>query len=72
MLGTIVDDTIYAIRDDHKWIIDAIGSELVFGKIEERSFRFCGREIVQEEDFSIKVTCKQTTLKIGETNSTTE
>ena len=66
VLGSIVDDTIYAIRPDHKWIIDAISTELVFGKIEERTFRFCGREIVQDEDYNVKITCKQTTLKIGE------
>ena len=28
------------------------------------SFRFCGREIIQEEDFSIKATCKDTTEKL--------
>ena len=65
-MGTIVDDTIYAIRPDHKWILDAIAAELVFGKIEERSFRFCGREIVQDEEFSVRVTGWQTTLKINE------
>ena len=51
VMGIIVDDTIYAIRPDHKLILDAIAAELVFGKIEERSFRFCGREIRQDEDF---------------------
>ena len=65
-MGTIVDHTIYAIRPDHKWILDAIAAELIFGKIEERSFRFCGREITHDEDYSIKMTCKQTTLNINE------
>ena len=65
-MGTRVDDAIYAIRPDHKWILDAIAAELIFGLIEERSFRFCGREITQDEDDSIKMTCKQTTLNFNE------
>ena len=71
MVGPIVYDTINAIRPDHKWILDAIAAQLVFGKIEESSSRFCGRVIVQEEDFSVKVTCRQTTLKIIDINIST-
>ena len=33
-------------------------------KVSTGSFRFCGREIVQEEDFTIKATCKDTTEKL--------
>ena len=65
-MGILVDDTIYAIRPDHKWILDAIAAELIFGKIEEISFRVCGREITQAEDYNIKMTCNQATLKINE------
>ena len=44
---------VHAIRRQHKWILDAVAAELVFGNIEERSFRVCGREIVPDEDFSV-------------------
>ena len=33
-------------------------------KVSNGNFRFCGREISQEGDFSIKATCKDTTEKL--------
>ena len=33
-------------------------------KISTGSFRFCGREISQAEDFTITATCKDTTEKL--------
>ncbi|MDA8584111.1 hypothetical protein N9L68_07740 [bacterium] len=68
VLGTIVDDAIYAIRPDHNWILDAIVAELIFGKLEERSFRSCGREITQDENCNINMTCNQTTPNTNDTN----
>ena len=65
-MGTIVDDAIYAIRPDHKWILDAIVANVVFGNIEDIPFRFCGREITHDEEFNVRVTCRQTTLTIND------
>jgi hypothetical protein len=33
------------------------------GKIEKKEFRYCRKEIKQDDDFNISVTCKDTTLK---------
>ena len=33
-------------------------------KVSTGSLRFCGREIIQEEDLTIKATCKDTTEKL--------
>ena len=35
-----------------------------FGKIEEKNFRYCGKEVVQADDFTITVSCKATAVKV--------
>eukprot|EP00972_Heterocapsa_arctica_P099295 14652398-Heterocapsa_arctica.AAC.1 len=44
---------------------EAIKKELILGTEEEKEFRFCGTEIKQDIDFSIKITCKMTSKKLG-------
>ena len=38
--------------------------EFQCGEPESGSFRYCGKEIVQDHDFNIKVTCTTTTMKL--------
>lgn len=65
LLATHVDDVIWANEPEAEGIMDSIKKELQFGKLQSHSFRFCGIEIEQSpDDFSIKVTCEQTTLKL--------
>ena len=70
VLGSVVDDLLVAIRPDHYWVLEKIETKLIFGKKEWKTFRLCGREIVQDSDFNVTITCKHTTLKIGEINIT--
>ena len=65
MLTSHVDDILWAADPAAESVIDAIKQELKFGTLDENAFRFCGVEIVQEEDFSIKVTCAQTSKKLS-------
>ena len=62
LLASHVDDIIWAADPEADEGIMAIQTELIFGKLEDSSFRFCGIEIEQAEDFTIKVTCAQTCL----------
>ena len=34
-------------------------------KMSARSFRFCGKEIEQDRDYNVTVTCRDTTEQIG-------
>ena len=45
-------------------IMADVMEELNFGKTEVNKFRFCGTEVEQREDFQIKVTCEETSLKL--------
>ena len=64
MLASHVDDIIWAADPSAEHVIEALKIELKFGALDEGSFRFCGVEIVQDDDFVIKVTCSQTTKKV--------
>ncbi len=57
MLVTHVDDMIWATRLGSEWIMDAIPKKFALKRVEENTFRFYGREIVQSHDCSISVTC---------------
>ena len=61
---THVDDLFYVLEYEVEWIMDEVRKVLNFGSEEVQQFRFCGREIVQDDSFSIRVTCRDTTLKI--------
>ena len=66
VMGTIVDDLIWAVEDTAAYIIDEIEKELTFGRKGELTFRFCGRGVTTNEEGAIRVTCRDTTMKIGE------
>ena len=64
MCGTHVDDFLYGVRceaiDIMQRVLDGFGVQ----DTEDTSFRYCGKELLQSEDFSIKVTCRDTTEKL--------
>ena len=66
VVATHVDDLIYAYSPKAETQMAAVKKELIFGTEEELEFRFCGTEIKQDpETFQIKVTCEQTSRKLG-------
>ena len=48
------------------WIMNDLIETFKCGKVETGSFRYCGKEIVQDEDFNIRchVTCSETTRNV--------
>ena len=44
--------------------MNEILKELILGTVEETNFKYCGVEIEQLEDFSIRVTCKAAIAKL--------
>ena len=64
LLCTHVDDLLWAAEPEAEPIIEQLLGEFSCGKIERREFRYCGKEIKQADDFSITVTCRETTLKV--------
>ena len=64
MVATHVDDIIWVDTPETEWIMKKLSETFQCGEPETRDFRYCGKEIVQKDDFSIDVTCKSTTLKL--------
>ena len=58
IMNTHVDDILWASEPAVDEIMNAILKELIPGTIEETNFKYCGVEIAQLEDFSIRITCK--------------
>ena len=44
ILGTHVDDVLWACKPEAQHIIDKLKSKFKFGKIETGEFRYCGKE----------------------------
>ena len=63
MLGTHVDDVLYACKPGFEYLLDPIFESYDVKKIEEGEFRFCGREIKQDAEYNITVTCRDTVEK---------
>ena len=64
LLGTHVDDMMWAAVKDVEHQVQKILDHFDCRKIEKGEFRFCGKEVKQFADFSIKVTCKDTSEKV--------
>lgn len=64
MLGTHVDDMLWAAMPGYDHYVDKLLEKFDVGKIEQKSFRFCGLEIEQDADYNIKVTARDNTAKI--------
>ena len=56
MLGSHVDDLIWACHPKYQYIIDDL-KHFQCGKVEQKKFRYCGKEVAQDDDFTIHVTC---------------
>ena len=63
MLGTHVDDLMYACKPGYEHLLQPIFDTFEVKTFEERSFRFCGREIEQDDSCNIFVTCRGTAEK---------
>ena len=64
MLGTHVDDILWANEPGIDHLVEALLKQFNVGKREEDSFRFCGNEISQDADFTIHKTCEATARKL--------
>ena len=58
MVGTHVDDILWASDPEFEFMVQKILDTFSIRKIEEDSFRFCGREIAQDKIGNITVTCR--------------
>ena len=54
MLGSHVDDLIWACHPKYQYIIDDL-KHFQCGKVEQKKFRYCGKEVAQDDDFTIHV-----------------
>ena len=65
LLVTHVDDLCWAVKPGYESNMKKILDTFSVRKVEEGEFRFCGKEIKQLENFTIVVTCKDTTETIN-------
>ena len=65
VLLTHVDDMCWAAKEGWEEPVQKILDTFDVRKVEERNFRFCGKEIVQRDNFDIEVSCKHATETIG-------
>jgi len=64
MVCTHVDDLPFAYTDEGKEAVDAILNRFSVGKIEEGSFRYCGRRFSQDDDHTIHVDVRDNTRNL--------
>ena len=64
LCATHVDDLLWAATPEGEGVIQRLISTFKCGEPEEMNFRYCGKEVNQDGDFNIKVTCKDTTNKL--------
>ena len=51
-----VDDLLYGCHEEAEPIVEEMLKEFTVGETAEEDFRFCGKEVVQSDDYSIDVT----------------
>ena len=68
MLITHVDDLCWATKPGYEHAIQKILDAFVVKKVEETKFRFCGKDVEQLSDMSIKVTCEDAIEAVGTLN----
>ena len=65
MVGTHVDDLLYGYVEEMADLMKHILDQVILGRDTTHSFRFCGREFVQDaHSFDITMTCDKTTTKM--------
>ncbi|CAE7211787.1 RE1 [Symbiodinium sp. CCMP2592] len=65
LLTSHVDDLLWACDPSCDWIMNDLIETFKCGKVKTGSFRYCGKEISQDEDFNIHVTCSETTRNVN-------
>ena len=65
MLITHVDDLCWAMKPGYEEPIQKILDAFVVEKVYETKFRFCGKDIDQLDDMSIRVTCEDAIEGVG-------
>ena len=63
MIATHVDDLLWAATPEGEVIMQKILDKFDVRKVEENSFRFCGKDIVQEDTYTIRITCRDSSEK---------
>ena len=64
MLGTHVDDLLWAHTDEGKKLMDRVLSHFELGKIEEGDFRYCGRRFRQDNEYNVSIDTEDNTRLI--------
>ena len=64
LLTSHVDDLLWACDPSCDWIVKELIDEFKCGTVESGSFKYCGKEIAQDEDFTIHVSCADATRAI--------
>ena len=64
VMSSNVDDLLYGSLPGHEKAMEDILDRFAVRDRSETSFRFCGKEVLQHEDFSITATAKDNTEKI--------
>ena len=59
MIATHVDDLLYCYLDEGKKTIEGILKRFTIGKTESGRFRYCGRQFVQHEDYSVSISTSE-------------
>ena len=65
MLITHVDDLCWVMKPGNEEPIQEILDAFIVKKVEETKFRFCGKDIEQLDDMSIRVTCEDAIEGVG-------
>ena len=60
LMTSHVDDLLWACDPSRDWIIKDLIDTFKCGTVEKGSFRYCGKEVKQDEDFTIHVSCSDT------------
>ena len=58
MLATHVDDLLWACKPGYEHIVQGLLDKYTLKTIDQGAFRFCGREILQDDEFNITVRCR--------------
>ena len=63
-MSSNVDDLLYGNLTEGAEAMNSAKQQILVGKEEHGTFRFCGKEFRQDEDFGIHVTAKDNTERV--------
>ena len=64
VMSSNVDDFLYGYLPEGAEAMNSVLQKFLVGKEEHGTFRFCGKEFRQDEDFGIRVTAKDNTERV--------